>query len=130
MSPMALRTRAFARSSPNSACMALTRGTKIRAWIFACSMTGMPMLHLDPFASHFPIALEEKQHRTRRHQRHRPNQIDIEPGASQDLYAEPFVDEGADHARRCHHRQRVDAHTGERGRNRSAQLPTGSAGKA
>src|SRR5436190_23913570 len=45
----------------------------------------------------FPIELEEKQHRTRRHQRYRPNQIDVEPGASQDLHAEPFVDEGGDH---------------------------------
>src|ERR1700741_2148376 len=43
---MARRTSALARASPSSACSVLMRGTRIWAWIFACSMTGMAMFHL------------------------------------------------------------------------------------
>src|SRR5689334_16424894 len=42
----ALRTIAFARSFPSSACSALTSGTRTWAWIFTRSMMGMSMLRL------------------------------------------------------------------------------------
>jgi len=46
MPPNALRTRPFARASPNAACKALTSGTKTWAWILACWMTETSTLNL------------------------------------------------------------------------------------